>query len=134
MNMKMKNSEMVHIVNTIISFQRNEAKSEEKRFVGKIKASYAMKKNRDKMLELLKPYEEERAELYQKYEIDKKTFDELSEDDRNAFIEALQALLNIEVDVPVYQVEISDMEGLPLTMEELEFFDFMIKEPMEFNN
>lgn len=130
--MKLRNSEMIQIVNNITAIQSNELQSEEKRFVGKIKASYALKKNRDKILELLKPYEEERLEIFERFKIDKNgSLENLSNDEKEALLKELNVLLSIEVDVPVYKVNIEDIEGINLSFEELDALDFMINDPVE---
>lgn len=130
--MKLRNSEMIQIVNNITAIQSNELQSEEKRFVGKIKASYALKKNRDKILELLKPYEEERLEIFERFKIDKNgSLENLSNDEKEALLKELNVLLSIEVDVPVYKVNIEDVEGIKLSFEELDVLDFMINDPVE---
>lgn len=130
--MKLRNSEMIQIVNNITAIQSNELQSEEKRFVGKIKVSYALKKNRDKILELLKPYEEERLEIFERFKIDKNgSLENLSNDEKEALLKELNVLLSIEVDVPVYKVNIEDIEGVKLSFEELDVLDFMINDPVE---
>lgn len=130
--MKLRNSEMIQIVNNIAAIQSNELQSEEKRFVGKIKVSYALKKNRDKILELLKPYEEERLEIFERFKIDKNgSLENISNDEKEALLKELNVLLSIEVDVPVYKVNIEDVEGIKLSFEELDALDFMINDPVE---
>lgn len=133
--MKLRNSEMIQIINNIAAIQSNELQSEEKRFVGKIKVSYALKKNRDKILELLKPYEEERLEIFERFKIDKNgSLENLSNDEKEALLKELNVLLSIEVDVPVYKVNIEDVEGIKLSFEELDALDFMINDPVELRN
>ena len=63
----MKNSEMVNIVNGLVAMQERETKSGEKIFPGRIRVIYAIKKNKERLVSLLTPYEESRKELLEEY-------------------------------------------------------------------
>lgn len=120
--------------------QLNTHLNELKTFLDKqtsVKTGYAFQKNIRRFEEELRPYEEERIRMLKKYgKKDEKGELILNEngsvDFENGgyekFAEELKKLQELEIDVPVYQVSLNDLEQMNLTVRELYCLDFMIAE------
>lgn len=132
---KMTNLEMVTAVNNIVAMQEREAENHEKIFGNKIKVSYAIKKNKEKLLNLLKPYEESRKELLE--ECNKKEAQlngeiDIRNDCKERWKNAMVELQKIEVDVNIHTVKFADIEGAVLSVSDMEAIDFMLEAPEGF--
>lgn len=129
---KMTNKDVISTVNRIIALQEREEKAGVKLFKDKIKVVYAIKKNKDKLEQLLKPFTDTRAELLaecNKAEANKNGTIDIKLDCVDRFNKEMTALLDIEVDAEIHTVKFSDIDGLELSMNDLEAIDFMIEEP-----
>jgi hypothetical protein len=129
---KMTNKDVISTVNRIIALQEREEKEGVKLIKDRIKVVYAIKKNKDKLEQLLKPFTDTRAELLaecNKAEANKNGTIDIKLDCVDRFNKEMTALLDIEVDAEIHTVKFSDIDGLELSMNDLEAIDFMIEEP-----
>ena len=136
MIVKMTNAEMVAAVNKITSMQEREEKDGKKLFGSKIKIVYAIKKNKEKLLQLLKPYEEARVELIKEHGTNAALTDgvlEIRKDRKEQWNKAMKELLDIEADVDIFTVNFTELDGLSLSLNDMDAIDFMVKAPEEFN-
>lgn len=135
MIVKMTNAEMVAAVNKITSMQEREEKDGKKLFGSKIKIVYAIKKNKEKLLQLLKPYEEARAELLKEHGTNAALTDgvlEIRKDRKEQWNKAMKELLGIEADVDVFTVNFTELDGLSLSLNDMDAIDFMVDASEEF--
>ncbi len=136
MKMMMTNKEMVDAVNRIISMQEREEVKKEKLFGSRIKIVYAIKKNKEKLLQLLKPYNESREELLEECkekEVQSGGEIKIREDCLGKWNKAMEELLNIEVEVDIHTVKFSEVEGLALSLNDLDAIEFMLEPPEGFD-
>lgn len=135
MIVKMTNAEMVAAVNKITSMQEREEKDGEKLFGNKVKIVYAIKKNKETLLRLLKPYEEARVELLKEHGTNAALTDgvlEIRKDRKEQWNEAMKELLGIEADVDVFTVNFTELDGLSLSLNDMDAIDFMVDASEEF--
>ena len=135
MIVKMTNAEMVAAVNRITSMQEREEKDGEKLFGNKVKIVYAIKKNKETLLRLLKPYEEARVELLKEHGTNAALTDgvlEIRKDRKEQWNEAMKELLGIEADVDVFTVNFTELDGLSLSLNDMDAIDFMVDASEEF--
>lgn len=135
MIVKMTNAEMVAAVNKITSMQEREEKDGKKLFGSKIKIVYAIKKNKEKLLQLLKPYEEARVELIKEHGTNAALTDgvlEIRKDRKEQWNKAMKELLGIEADVDVFTVNFTELDGLSLSLNDMDAIDFMVDASEEF--
>ena len=132
MERKMTNGEMINTVNRIVDMQNREEKAGTKLFSDRVKVLYAIKKNKDKLTQLLKPYEEARQELLQECQVQEESEDgriKIRKDCIGKWNKAIEELLGIENAVEIHMVDFSELEGLSLSMNDMEAIDFMVREP-----
>ena len=132
MKVKMTNGEMINTVNRIVDMQNREEKAGTKLFSGRVKVLYAIKKNKDKLTQLLKPYEEARQELLQECRVQEESEDgsiKIRKDCIGKWNKAIEELLGIENAVEIHMVDFSELDGLDLSMNDMEAIDFMVREP-----
>lgn len=135
MIVKMTNAEMVAAVNRITSMQEREEKDGKKLFGNKVKIVYAIKKNKETLLRLLKPYEEARVELLKEHGTNAALTDgvlEIRKDRKEQWNEAMKELLGIEADVDVFTVNFTELDGLSLSLNDMDAIDFMVDASEEF--
>lgn len=135
MKKTMTNAEMVTAVNRIIGMQNREEQQGTKLFSDKVKINYAIKKNKDKLMNLLKPYDESREELYRvckTNEPDEEGKVKIRKDCAEKWSDGLKELQEIEAEVDVHMIRFADIEKLPLSMNDLEAIDFMLEAPEGF--
>ena len=135
MIVKMTNAEMVAAVNKITSMQEREEKDGEKLFGNKVKIVYAIKKNKETLLRLLKPYEEARVELLKEHGTNAALTDgvlEIRKDRKEQWNEAMKELLGIEADVDIFAVNFAELDGLSLSLNDMDAIDFMVDASEEF--
>ena len=134
MKKTMKNSEMVNIVNGLVAMQERETKSGEKMFPGRIRVIYAIKKNKERLVSLLTPYEESRKELLEEYgaKADENGVRAIRKDCTEKWNKEISELLNIEIEADVHMVKFEEVDGLSLSMNDLEAIDFMLEAPEGF--
>ena len=130
----MKNSEMVNIVNGLVAMQERETKSGEKMFPGRIRVIYAIKKNKELLVSLLTPYEESRNELLEEYgtKADENGLVSVRKDCKEKWNKEIGELLNIEVEADIHMIKFEEIDGLSLSMNDLEAIDFMLEAPEGF--
>lgn len=125
---KMSNADIIACVNGITEIQRRE-KEEKCNILGKkIKSFYTVTKNKQAMMELLKPYHESITELMRECEvvIDNGEVN-VSDEYRQKFFESIAELQNIIIDVPLSTMTMDDLEGSSLTLTEFGYISFMIE-------
>lgn len=135
MKVTMTNGEIVTTVNRIIGMQNREEKQETKLFGERVKVTYAIKKNKEKLQQLLKPYNESLDELIEKYKAEKPGEDgepRIRKDCQKQWGDAVKELQEIEVEVDIHTVRFSEIEGLSLSLNDLEAIEFMLEEPEGF--
>lgn len=135
MIVKMTNAEMVAAVNRITSMQEREEKDGKKLFGNKVKIVYAIKKNKETLLRLLKPYEEARVELLKEHGTNAALTDgvlEIRKDRKEQWNEAMKELLGIEADVDIFAVNFAELDGLSLSLNDMDAIDFMVDASEEF--
>lgn len=130
MKVMMTNKEIIEAVNRIAAMQARENESKEKLFGDRIKIIYAIKKNKDRLTRILKPYEESRDELLQ--ECNKKEAQlngcvDIRNDCKEKWKKGMDELLGIESEVDIHTVRFSEIEGLSLSISDLEAIDFMLE-------
>lgn len=128
---KMKNGEIIFVVEAITAMKKREEERKEKLFADKINVSFAIKKNLDDLVKLIKPYLDSRSELLEECRTDSK--DEkgnwiIRKDCQTKWIKGMEELNEIEIDVNVHCIKLSDLEGLSLSLADLDAIDFMIEE------
>ena len=131
----MTNAEMVSAVNRITAMQQREAENKEKIFGDCIMVNYAIRKNKEKLLNLLKPYSESMNDLLEACraaELDKDGNVKIRKDCINKWNSGIKELQNIELEVDVHMVKFADIKGLKLSMDDLEAIDFMLEPPEDF--
>ena len=129
---KMSNQEVIVRVNGITKILER-AKSENV-FGIKKKAFYAAIMNREKMSEVLKPYNEVLQTLMKECEVQEvernnEKFLEPKEEHRKKWFESIGELQSIKVDVPIFEIKIDDIADADLTQHEFEIISFMISDP-----
>lgn len=132
MRTKMTNKEMLETVNRIVDMQNREDTKQEKIFGSKIKALYAIKKNKDKLIQLLKPYDESRKELLEecnKTEAQLNNLIDIKNDCKEKWKKNMDELMEIEVDVDIHTIKFSELEGLDLSINDFEAIEFMLEDP-----
>lgn len=132
---KMTNKDMINAVNRILAMQDREAKANARLFKDRIKVSYAVKKNKDKLEQLLKPYNDSRKELLD--ECNKKEANlngtvDIKMDCLERWNKEMGTLLDIEIDAEIHMIKFSDIEGLELAVNDIEAIDFMLETPEGF--
>lgn len=135
MIVKMTNAEMVAAVNRITSMQEREEKDGKKLFGNKVKIVHAIKKNKETLLRLLKPYEEVRVELLKEHGTNAALTDgvlEIRKDRKEQWNEAMKELLGIEADVDVSTVNFTELDGLSLSLNDMDAIYFMVDASEEF--
>lgn len=135
MIVKMTNAEMVAAVNKITSMQEREEKDGKKLFGNKVKIVYAIKKNKETLLQLLKPYEEARVELIKEHGTNAALTDgalEIRKDRKEQWNKAMKELLDIEADVDIFTVNFTELDGLSLSLNDMDAIDFMVDASEEF--
>ena len=131
----MTNAEMVSAVNRIAAMQSRETENKEKIFGEHITVNYAIRKNKEKLLNLLKPYSESMNDLLEACraaELDKDGNVKIRKDCINKWNSGIKELQNIELEVDVHMVKFADIKGLKLSMDDLEAIDFMLEPPEDF--
>lgn len=131
----MTNKEMLESVNRITAMQNRETENHEKIFGSKVKVMYAIKKNKDTLTQLLKPYEESRKELLEecnKKEAQVNGWIDIKNDCKEKWEKGINELLEIEVEADVHMVKFAEIENLSMSMNDLEAIEFMIESPENF--
>lgn len=135
MKRTMTNAEIVDAVNRITAMQEREAQNHEKIFGGCIKVNYAIRKNKERLLSLVKPYNEARDDLLEECrtaEPDQDGKVAIRKDCMKKWNDGMKELQGIEVEVDVHTVRFADIEKLQLSMNDLEAIDFMVEAPEGF--
>lgn len=128
---KMTNREIIGIINSVSAMKKREEEQKEKLFADKIKVSFALKKNMDELIRTIKPYFASRSELLEECRTESK--DEtgkwgIRKDCINKWEKGVEELLDIEVDVNLHFVKLAAIEGLSLSMSDLDAISFMIED------
>lgn len=140
MKKMMTNKEMVETVNRIVAMQEREngiiERGGQKLFGNKTKVTYAIRKNKEKLLDLLKPYNKEREALLKECneeEARRNGAVKIKKDCRETYDEGMKELLEIEVEADVHMVKFEEIEGLELSTNDMEAIEFMLTAPEGFD-
>lgn len=125
---KMSNADIIACVNGITEIQEREKKEKCNILGTKIKTFYTVTKNKQAMLELLKPYNESLATLIKecKVVIDKGEI-VVEGEYKERFNKSLKELQSIVLDVPIATMTMDDIDGSSLTLTEFGYISFMIE-------
>lgn len=157
----MTNREMVNNYNALFDFQKKEekyqARTGEQLLRGRIKITYAIRKNMAEFLDKLKPYDDSRNALIAEYrdqDAERKQYEKAMETyrekmEKNLYIDLakpeqkiiwregktkeeydkkLSELLDIDVeDVNVHMIDPDVLDGVPLSSAEIGVFMFMLR-------
>lgn len=100
-----------------------------------IRASYALMKNKNKVNSVLKNFDEISKKLTDKYVKRDENGNPLKDkkglpksDNQEQWNKDFEELLDIENEIDVHQISISDLQGVNLSVGQLEAINFMIKE------
>jgi len=126
----MTNKDMVAAVNSIEEMKNREEDGNKVLFPGRVKVTYAIRKNKAKLEAALKPYNEERDELLAKC-IDEEAQAtgelKLKEECKVEWEAGIEELLNIAVDVDIHLIKLDDIADLDLSFADVDALDFMIE-------
>ena len=118
---KITNRQVVRSINGMGSFKRSGSK-------GPVKLMYAINKNLEKMLEAIKPFETSKQELLDKYcEVLENGAVIPKKENRKALDSELGELLDIEIEVEVFEIPFALVEDVQMSSEEFDAIEFMIE-------
>ena len=128
----MKNGELVNAVNQIIAMQDREKASGKPLFENRIRVVYALKKNKGILAKMVEPYEEARKELIEKCGTTNENGTiSITAGKEKEWEKGINELLNIENDVDVHAIRLCDLDGLSLSMTDMDALEFMIDDSEE---
>ena len=86
------------------------------------------------MISLLAPYEEARNELLEEYgtKADENGTVSVRKDCAEKWNKEMNELLSIEAEADVHMIQFNEIDGLSLSMDDLEAIDFMLEAPEGF--
>lgn len=127
---QMSNADIIYCVNGISEIQNRE-KNEKNNILGtKVKAFYTLIKNKQTMIDLLKPYQDALKAIMEEYgvSVDQKTGNfNIEKSAISEFNAKIADLRKIVVEVPVTTMAMEDIDGSTLTLTEFEYISFMIE-------
>lgn len=135
MKKTLRNIDIVNIVNRIEAMQKREEENHEKILKDCIKVNYAIIKNKEKLLDLLKPYNESREQLLNECksgEPDASGTVRIRKDCMGKWNDGMKELQEIEVEADIHMVKFATVEKLGLSMNDLEAISFMTEDPEGF--
>lgn len=102
-----------------------------------VRVSFAITKNKNKINQELKPFFEERQKLIDKY-VQKDEKGNVQMDSKKKFIfksdckelwdKEINTLFGIKNNIEIHTIKINQLDGLNMTVDEMETLDFMIEE------
>ena len=127
---QMSNADIIYCVNGISEIQNRE-KNEKNNILGtKVKAFYTLIKNKQTMIDLLKPYQDALKAIMEEYgvSVDEKTGNlNIEKSAISEFNAKIADLRKIVVEVPVTTMAMEDIDGSNLTLTEFGYISFMIE-------
>lgn len=127
---QMSNADIIYCVNGISEIQNRE-KNEKRNILGtKVKAFYTLIKNKQTMIDLLKPYQDALKAIMEEYgvSVDEKTGNfNIEKSAISEFNAKIADLRKIVIEVPVTTMSMEDIDGSTLTLTEFEYISFMIE-------
>ena len=111
--MIIKNIELVKCVNGLISLQK------ECNIQFSVTLAHKINRNIKKLIEEVKPYEEDRQKIMN---------ESISDDEKN---KKISELLLCETDIQLNMIDIKELEGIQLTLNQMDILDIMIKKEDE---
>jgi hypothetical protein len=127
---QMSNADIIYCVNGITEIQNRE-KNEKCNILGtKVKAFYTVIKNKQVMIDLLKPYQDALKAIMEEFEVsvDEETGNfRIEKSVIPEFNSKIADLQKIVVDVPVTTMAMEDIDGSNLTLTEFGYISFMIE-------
>lgn len=127
MTKKMTNADILAFYNELYKMNKKEEETGESIFRN-IKVNFAIRRNKEKLLPILKAYEESRQQIFDKYkseEDDSKI--QIRMECAKQYSEDMNELLNIENEVDIHSVPIDSLSECNLTMSEMDAIYFMIE-------
>ena len=117
---KMSNEDIITAVNRLTNFKRSKNKNP-------VKLMYLINRNLEHLRSASKPFEDSRKEILSKY-CDVKGGKVVPHEGEKEIAESeLKELLEIEIDIDIYQLPLKDIEGMALSGDEFDAIDFMIE-------
>ena len=131
---KMNNSEIIARINGINKMQERDKANNLHLFGENMRVLYGIFKNKQTLIEHLKPYNDALSSLVEECGVKFNDGDlgreiEVPEENKLKWVSSIDKLQKIIVDVPVFQVELKDIEDANFTMEDFEIIGFMISDP-----
>lgn len=127
---QMSNADIIYCVNGISEIQNRE-KNEKNNILGtKVKAFYTLIKNKQTMIDLLKPYQDALKAIMEEYgvSVDEKTGNlNIEKSAISEFNAKIADLRKIVVEVPVTTMAMEDIDDSTLTLTEFGYISFMIE-------
>lgn len=127
---QMSNADIIYCVNGITEIQNRE-KNEKCNILGtKVKSFYTLIKNKQTMIDLLKPYQNALEAIMEEYgvSVDEETGNfKIEESVISEFNAKIADLRRIVVEVPVTTMTMEDIDGSNLTLTEFGYISFMIE-------
>lgn len=111
--MIIKNIELVKCVNGLISLQK------ECNIPFSVTLAHKINRNIKKLIEEVEPYEEDRQKIMN---------ESISDDEKN---KKISELLLCETDIQLNMIDIKELEGIQLTLSQMDILDIMIKKEDE---
>lgn len=117
---KLTNRQIIRSINGMGSFKKSNTK-------GPVKLMYAINKNLEKMLEAIKPFETSKQELINKYcEVLENGTVIPKEADKQKLDSELGELLDIEIEIEIFEIPIAMIEDVQMSGEEFDAIEFMV--------
>lgn len=116
----MKNTEILSIVNTLNQLDYSKTNMP-------VKVGYTILKNRQKMRQVIEPFEEIRNSIFKKYANGKQTL-QPSDEGYNACLEEMNTLNSEETELDLEKIKLSDIENVELSAEMISALMCMIEE------
>lgn len=131
---KLTNKELITNLNGLNLFQIREQKYLEqvgkKLLTGKFNIAYAINKNKGKLDQALKPYNETMKEILEEYNSEdakKKGNVKIKEGKEQEWEEAVKQLQEQETEVEIHTVKLKELENLDMDSTDLSCLEFMIE-------
>lgn len=129
MTKKLTNADVLAFYNKLMEMHAKEEKTGESIFKS-IKVNFAIRRNKEKLLPILRSYEESRQEIVKKYKDENSTDEkiQIKIECAEQYSNDMNELLNIENEVDIHSVAIDALSECNLTMSEMDAIYFMIEE------
>lgn len=118
---KMTNEDIITTINQLANFKRSKNKNP-------VKLMYLINRNLEHLKSAAKPFEDSRQEILSKYCEIRRSGEVVPLEGKKEIAESeLKELLEIEIEVDIYQIPLKDIEEIELSGDEFDAIDFMIE-------